>query len=163
MAGNQRVLIAVRDVSADGIAGGCQSALVNKLGVSPSQYHHPWSTLQITWGWTKDPQVAADLRRQSRPVIASLPIYQVIVHVSNHTSAVITWQRRVTRMPYSVTQWYFVANYIHEHTAGIIKIGFVKDMENKQTFILVTIISLMEHCHFTCYVCVISYLMHTYN
>jgi hypothetical protein len=30
--------------------GGYQSALVDKLGVSLSQYHHPWSTLQITQG-----------------------------------------------------------------------------------------------------------------
>jgi hypothetical protein len=28
--------------------GGCQSALVGKLGVSLSQYHHPWSTSQVT-------------------------------------------------------------------------------------------------------------------
>jgi hypothetical protein len=30
--------------------GGCQSALVDKLGVNPNQCHHPWSTSQITRG-----------------------------------------------------------------------------------------------------------------
>jgi hypothetical protein len=63
MAGNQTVLVAARNVSADRkpastggykslLTGrpdstrGCQSALVDKLEVSPSQYHHPWSTSQ---------------------------------------------------------------------------------------------------------------------
>jgi hypothetical protein len=55
--------------------GGCQSALVDKLGVSPSQYHHPWSTSQSP-GSEKRPIEAAVLRRHSRPVIANLPIDQ---------------------------------------------------------------------------------------
>jgi hypothetical protein len=40
MAGNQTVLVAARGVSADrkpAGTGGCQSAVVDKLGVSPSQ------------------------------------------------------------------------------------------------------------------------------
>jgi hypothetical protein len=43
--------VAVRNVSPDrksNSTGGCQSSLADKLGVSPSQYHNPWSTLQIT-------------------------------------------------------------------------------------------------------------------
>jgi hypothetical protein len=67
MAGNQTVLVATRDDSANqpvmGAAtelslltglpdssGGCQSAVIDKLGVSPSQYYHPRSTSQITQG-----------------------------------------------------------------------------------------------------------------
>jgi hypothetical protein len=47
------VLGAVRDALLTGppnSTGGCHSALVYKLGVSPSQYNHPWSTSQITQG-----------------------------------------------------------------------------------------------------------------
>jgi hypothetical protein len=32
--------------------GGCQSTLVDKLGVSPSWYHHTMVHIAITWGWT---------------------------------------------------------------------------------------------------------------
>jgi hypothetical protein len=48
--------------------GGCQSALVDKLGVTLSQYHiayHP--------GMNNMPVETAVLRRQSHPIIASLP------------------------------------------------------------------------------------------
>jgi hypothetical protein len=94
MAGNQRVLVAARDVSAGrkpantGAATemslltglpdsteGCQITLVDKLGVSPSQYHHPWSTSQNHPGMNKRPIQAAVLRCQSHPIIAHLPIY----------------------------------------------------------------------------------------
>jgi hypothetical protein len=30
--------------------GGCQSALVDELGVSPSRYHHAMIHIAITWG-----------------------------------------------------------------------------------------------------------------
>jgi hypothetical protein len=54
LAGNQPVLGAATEMSLltgpPNSTGVCQRALVDKLGVSSSQYHHPWSTLQITRG-----------------------------------------------------------------------------------------------------------------
>jgi hypothetical protein len=56
------------------ITGGCQSALVDKLGVSPSLYHHSWSTSQITCGWTKVPYRPQFWDVSLAPIIANLPI-----------------------------------------------------------------------------------------
>jgi len=35
--------------------GGCQSTLVDELGISPSRYHHTMVHIAITRGWTIDP------------------------------------------------------------------------------------------------------------
>jgi hypothetical protein len=53
--------------------GSCQSALVDKSGVSLSQYHH--TTVRIVYhpGMSNRPTQAAVLRRQSHPIIANLP------------------------------------------------------------------------------------------
>jgi hypothetical protein len=51
LTGNQPVLGAATVMSLltgpPDSTGGCQSALAVKLGVSPSQYHHPWSTSPV--------------------------------------------------------------------------------------------------------------------
>jgi hypothetical protein len=56
LTGNYSVLEAATEMSVltgpSDSSGGCQSALVDKLGVSPKQYH-PWSTSKITRGWTE--------------------------------------------------------------------------------------------------------------
>jgi hypothetical protein len=70
LAGNQPILVAVRERSLRtgplGSTGGCQSALVDKMGVSPMSYieNHP--------GMNKRPVDAAVLRRQSRSIIYNL-------------------------------------------------------------------------------------------
>jgi hypothetical protein len=70
LAGNQPILAAAREISLRtgplGRTGGCQSAIVDKLGVSPMFYiaNHP--------GMNKRPVDAAVLRRQSRSIIYNL-------------------------------------------------------------------------------------------
>jgi hypothetical protein len=53
--------------------GGCQSAKIDKLGVSLSQYviipNHP--------GMNNRPVQEAVLRRQSHPIIANLPVNRI--------------------------------------------------------------------------------------
>jgi hypothetical protein len=56
--------------------GGCQSALVDKLGVSLSHYHHAMFHIANHSEMTNRPVETAVLRRQSRPIIAKLPIYE---------------------------------------------------------------------------------------
>jgi hypothetical protein len=55
--------------------GCCQSALVNKLGVSLSQYHLTMVDIANHPGMNNRPVETAVLRRQSYPIIANLPIY----------------------------------------------------------------------------------------
>jgi hypothetical protein len=50
--------------------GGCQSALVDKLGVSLSHYHHAMVHMAYHPGMNNRPAV---LRRQCHPIIASVP------------------------------------------------------------------------------------------
>jgi hypothetical protein len=52
---------------------GCQSALVDKLGVSLSQYHHTMVHITNHPGMKNRPVEAADLRRQSHPIITNIP------------------------------------------------------------------------------------------
>jgi hypothetical protein len=54
--------------------GGCQSVLVNKFGVSLSQYHHTMVHIANHPGINKRPVEAAVLRRQSHPIIVNLPM-----------------------------------------------------------------------------------------
>jgi hypothetical protein len=78
LTGNQPVLGAATEMSLltgpPDSTGGCQSTLVDNVGVSPSQYH-PSSMVHITshLGMNKRPTEAAVPRCQSRPIIASLP------------------------------------------------------------------------------------------
>jgi hypothetical protein len=53
---------------------GCQSALVDKLGVSLSQYHYTMFHIANHLGMNNRPVEAAVLRRHSHPIIANLPI-----------------------------------------------------------------------------------------
>jgi hypothetical protein len=55
--------------------GGCQSALVDKLGVSVSQYYHTMVHIAYHPGMNNRRVEAAVLRRQSRLIIANLPVY----------------------------------------------------------------------------------------
>jgi hypothetical protein len=57
-------------------SGSCQSALVDKLGVSLSQYHPTVDHIANHPGMNNRPVEAAILKRQSHPIIASLPILQ---------------------------------------------------------------------------------------
>jgi hypothetical protein len=87
----QTVLVAARDVSADRTTSqywelpemslltrppdstdDCQSTLVDKFGVSLSQYHHTVAHIANHPGMNSRPVEAAVLRRQSHPIIASL-------------------------------------------------------------------------------------------
>jgi hypothetical protein len=54
--------------------GGCQSSLVEKLGVSLSQYHHIMVRISNHPWMNNRPIEAAVLRSQSRPIIANLPL-----------------------------------------------------------------------------------------
>jgi hypothetical protein len=56
--------------------GGCKSPLVDKVGVSLSQYHHTMVHIANHTGMNNRPIEAAVLRRQSHPIIANLPINQ---------------------------------------------------------------------------------------
>jgi hypothetical protein len=58
--------------------GGSQSALVEKLGVSPSRYHHTMVHIGNHPGINNRP-VEAVLRRQSHPIIANLPIAKHVI------------------------------------------------------------------------------------
>jgi hypothetical protein len=79
---------------------GCQSTMVEKLGVSPSQYH-PWSTSQNHPGMNKRPTEAAVLRCQPRPIIANLPFYQGYFVVPNY---ITTFTYLTIKHPYMLEQ-----------------------------------------------------------
>jgi hypothetical protein len=59
--------------------GGCQSALVEKLGVSPSRYRHTMVHIANRPEMNNRPVEAAVLRRQSHPIIANLPIAKHVI------------------------------------------------------------------------------------
>jgi hypothetical protein len=65
--GCQRCLLTGRPDS----TGGCQSALVDKLGDSFSQYHHTMVHIANRPGMNNKPVEAAALRPQSHPIIAN--------------------------------------------------------------------------------------------
>jgi hypothetical protein len=52
---------------------GCQSALVDKVGVSLSQYHHTMVHIADHPGMNNRPVKSAVLRCQSHPIISNLP------------------------------------------------------------------------------------------
>jgi hypothetical protein len=54
--------------------GGCQSALVDKLAVSPSRYHHTMVHIENLPEMNNRPVEAAVLARQSHPIITNPPI-----------------------------------------------------------------------------------------
>jgi hypothetical protein len=66
--------------------GGCQSALVDKLGVSPSQYHHTMVHITITRGWTISPSRPQFWDTSLTPIITNLStknlsvVYTIRVH-----------------------------------------------------------------------------------
>jgi hypothetical protein len=95
----QTVLVAARDVSADRTAShywelpemslltrpldstdDCQSAMVDKFGVSLSQYHHTAVHIANHPGMNSRPVEAAVLRRQSHTIIASLTTTRSMLH-----------------------------------------------------------------------------------
>jgi hypothetical protein len=53
--------------------GGCQSSLVDELGVSSSRYHHTMVHIANNPGMSNRPVEAAVLRRQSHPIVTNLP------------------------------------------------------------------------------------------
>jgi hypothetical protein len=57
-----------------------QSALVDKLGVSPSRYYHSMVHITITLGWTRGPTV---LRRHFHPIINNLQSTKVCNWISH--------------------------------------------------------------------------------
>jgi hypothetical protein len=58
--------------------GDCQSALVDKLGVSLNRYHHTMVHIANHPGMKNGPVEAAVLRRQFHSIIVILQIYQSI-------------------------------------------------------------------------------------
>jgi hypothetical protein len=85
--------VAARDISADRTAsqycelpemslltgppdsnGGCQSALVDELGFSLSQFRHTFVHIAYHPAMNNRPVEAAVLRRESHPIIANLPM-----------------------------------------------------------------------------------------
>jgi hypothetical protein len=75
-----------------GSTGGCQSALVDKLEVSLSQYHHTMVHITYHPGMNNRLVEAAVLRCQSHPIIANLPIY-LGVPKEDTSLGVISWRQ----------------------------------------------------------------------
>jgi hypothetical protein len=101
-----------------GSTDGCQSALVDELGVSPSRYHHTTVHIAITKGWILRPVKAAVLRRQSHPIITNLPIYTSPNFLNSSDVSVFSldvslWRCKARRtcVPY-VRIWLRIIDYV---------------------------------------------------